>query len=419
MKHDSDKEIDFLLRRHARREAQPALTKSGASASSRSNALHEANAGAHLDADEMNAYAEGALPAAARARYAAHLADCDSCRKIVTRLTLAANVTIEDEKRVAAKSAAPSASWRGWLAALFAPPVLRYAVPALALFAVTIVAFVAMREQEQTPLVARNDQEHVSSSISVETEKATESSEQITRSSNTNDADASSKVMEATRPAANTVASSRAKETQAGTATDSIAPTVAEPSTPAMVAKDAPQKRAENYRTDEAARVAQSAPPTPAERSPSLERDKKNEKEEVGKVQEPKLGVEANRAGAPQSGARVPNAEVAAQREQPARARRSVASKSAVSADGRARGAADLSDEDSAETRNVGGRRFRRQGSAWIDTSYNSTRSTINVRRGTEQYRALMADEPGLRSIAEQLGGEVLIVWKGRAYRIY
>jgi hypothetical protein len=42
-----------------------------------------------------------------------------------------------------------------------------------------------------------------------------------------------------------------------------------------------------------------------------------------------------------------------------------------------------------------------------------------NVARGSEQYRALVADEPGLRAIAERLGGEVIVSWKTRAYRFY
>ena len=43
----------------------------------------------HLDADELNAFAEGALPAAARSRYVSHLADCDDCRRAVTELAAA------------------------------------------------------------------------------------------------------------------------------------------------------------------------------------------------------------------------------------------------------------------------------------------------------------------------------------------
>jgi hypothetical protein len=70
------------------------------------------------------------------------------------------------------------------------------------------------------------------------------------------------------------------------------------------------------------------------------------------------------------------------------------------------------------ETRRVFGRLFHRQGNAWVDADYASGRSTVNVSRGSEQFRALIADEPALRSIAEQLGGEVIVVWKGTAYRI-
>jgi hypothetical protein len=74
--------------------------------------------------------------------------------------------------------------------------------------------------------------------------------------------------------------------------------------------------------------------------------------------------------------------------------------------------------EQQAETRSVGGRRFRREGNAWIDTAYKSSQATVVVRRDSEQYRALVADEPEIGRISRSLGGEAVIVWKGRAYRI-
>jgi hypothetical protein len=40
------------------------------------------------------------------------------------------------------------------------------------------------------------------------------------------------------------------------------------------------------------------------------------------------------------------------------------------------------------------------------------------VRRGSEQFRALVADEPDMRRVAETLSGEVIVVAKNRAYRI-
>src|SRR5205085_5868509 len=78
------------------------------------------------------------------------------------------------------------------------------------------------------------------------------------------------------------------------------------------------------------------------------------------------------------------------------------------------------SEKDSvSETRTVGGHRFRRQGNVWVDTAYNSSRPAINVARGSEQYRALLADEPGLRTITQHLSGEVVVVLGNKAYRFY
>jgi len=70
------------------------------------------------------------------------------------------------------------------------------------------------------------------------------------------------------------------------------------------------------------------------------------------------------------------------------------------------------------ETRTVSGRRFAREGNVWVDAAYDSSRATINVARGSEQFRALVADEPGLGAIAQQLNGVVIVVWKDRVYRI-
>ena len=76
------------------------------------------------------------------------------------------------------------------------------------------------------------------------------------------------------------------------------------------------------------------------------------------------------------------------------------------------------SEKDDAATRTVAGRRFRKERGIWTDTAYDSSTATVNVARGSEQFRALVADEPEIKKIAEQLDGEVIVVWKGRAYRI-
>ena len=74
-------------------------------------------------------------------------------------------------------------------------------------------------------------------------------------------------------------------------------------------------------------------------------------------------------------------------------------------------------EKDRGETRSVAGRNFRKVKGVWTDTAYDG-RDTTNLSRGSEQFRALVADEPSLRTIAEHLDGQVVVLWKGRAYRI-
>jgi hypothetical protein len=68
----------------------------------------------------------------------------------------------------------------------------------------------------------------------------------------------------------------------------------------------------------------------------------------------------------------------------------------------------------SSETRTAGGKVFRRADKVWYDSAFSGQR-TISVRRNSGEYKKLDA---GLRSIADNVGGVVVVVWKGRAYRI-
>ena len=65
-------------------------------------------------------------------------------------------------------------------------------------------------------------------------------------------------------------------------------------------------------------------------------------------------------------------------------------------------------------TRNVGGKSFHNRDGAWYDSAYHG-QGTTNIGRGTEAYKKLVG---GLRKIADKLGGVVVVVWKGKAYRI-
>jgi hypothetical protein len=71
--------------------------------------------------------------------------------------------------------------------------------------------------------------------------------------------------------------------------------------------------------------------------------------------------------------------------------------------------------EEAPATRSAGGRKFRRQGNAWVDQKFKSSMSLKNISRGSDEFGTL---DSALRSIAQQLGGEIIVVWKGKAYLI-
>jgi hypothetical protein len=72
-------------------------------------------------------------------------------------------------------------------------------------------------------------------------------------------------------------------------------------------------------------------------------------------------------------------------------------------------------EEKTPETRSVGGRKFKHQGNAWIDSRFKSSMTLKSISRGSAEFDAL---DSGLRSIAQQISGEVIVVWKSKAYLI-
>src|SRR5918993_4859373 len=128
MRPEPNNDIDLLLRQLNRRNGVPV------------SEIDEP----HLDADELNSYVANALPAAARARYTAHLADCSSCRKLVVELSAAYGpVAAQPSEPVVAPSGLMS-----FLASLFSPMVMRYAVPAVGLMVIAVIGVVVMLRQD-------------------------------------------------------------------------------------------------------------------------------------------------------------------------------------------------------------------------------------------------------------------------------
>lgn len=390
MKEETNNEIDLLLRRLGRRPDIPVSEGNGDVA--------------HLDADELNAYAENVLPAAARARYMSHLAECARCRGLVVQLSSSAGVVPVVET---VKTPAPSAL-RKFLSSLFSPIVLRYAVPALGLIVVAAIGiFVLRQKQSDADSIAKNVGERAPESITSPPATTFDGPASKTYVEPKPEAAAGKPApgggSSANEPAAVAAAAPQATpvaaEAPADPARQELAkvqqPVTAEapPPKPAAVADTARENQA---KTETAAPQGQAANEPPAAQPKVAEKVRVEDRKE------------AEIAGASSRSATKKGPTIGALSAAEVRAR-SQRDDDAVEKD---------KNDAGSETRSVGGHKFRRRGGIWIDTAYDSARAIIELRRGSEQYRALIADEPGIKTIADQLDGEILLVWKGRPYHI-
>jgi len=378
MRQETNNEMDLLLRRLARQQETSA-------------------SGDHLDADELSSYAENVLPPAARTRYTEHLAECTRCRDLIVQLSSSAGVVVAQET---AKVSAPSAL-RKFLASLFSPMVLRYAVPALGLVVVAAIGFMVSRNEgtSNSPVAdvryKQPDQGLVpSSQPSSSPEKQSsgfyDSSESPSKAATVHDSIPKSGAAASNAAPVSPVTTDAPKETetQAKKVEEQQQPEAreAEPPKPAATVSGLKKLEPKQEAAEQTVTVRN---------EPAAEKAKTEDRSGVGDFAVASPGVARKRAEAGSStGGAAAARPMAAQRDD----------------------AADK-DKNDAETRTVAGRRFRKQGSVWIDTAYNS-QSLTELRRGSEQYRGLVGDEPAIKQIADQLDGEIIVVWKGKAYKI-
>lgn len=404
MKATSDTTIDLLLRKLAQGNKHVSEAGEGRA----NEGLHN-----HLDPDEMNAFAENALPEAARARFASHLADCDSCRKLATELTMISSVAA----RVQPESV-PGKSFLGsfgqMLAGFFSLPVLRFGVPALAILLLVIVAFVALRRPEGGEFIAQNEagsakrQERPSIAASPE--------------SSPNDAVAPTQKQPGEQTSASAAAATQAaKEKIEATDKNLDSPGYAGAANTMSTTQPgfAPEPKAPATERDEKSQNAPlaAAPAKPAssdtfKRAERADDSARKSSEPVIMQKDEQIGKQ-NREAGPAPTPKLRGLVTESKTKGPQRSREQSEPEGSSSGSAGAR-----SSEVSVETRKVSGRTFRRQGNTWIDTAYNSSMTVTNLPRGSEQYRSFTEDDSGLRAIGEQLGN-VIVVWKGKAYRIH
>lgn len=364
-----DKEMDALLRQAAR-----------------GGEVVSAEAPAHLDADEISAFAENALPERARTLYTRHLADCDRCRSVLSNLIL---LNAETEAENASPVVAPviAEAKTPWYRRLFAVPNLAYTLGGLVILFGGFLGFLVLQS-------TNNFQNTESLRVADDAPRASgpnvESGEPF---SNSNRASVSNMANMSTNPAANTsIAESNMtmSDSNASTVTNTAPAVQATPGSPA-----GEKRGAQQLKTEEQTSTNQ----------PKSEAKVKNKKDNVAAAQSAAKENEA-----------VMLSPVPAQ-PPPAAMIDEAAGRTELSENQKAR---TLSKEDkktaaaSETTRQISGKTFNRRDGVWYDASFRG-QETTNIRRGTDAYRKL---EKGLRIIAESLEGTVVVVWKEKAYRI-
>ncbi len=399
MRPEPNNDIDLLLRQLNRRNGVPV------------SEIDEP----HLDADELNSYVANALPAAARARYTAHLADCSGCRKLVVELSAAHGPVVQPSQPVIAPS-----GLRSFLASLFSPTVMRYAVPAVGLMLIAVIGVVVMLRQDarRSSVAQLNESENRTATAQPESTSGS-ASPGGDAAVQTNEAqrqpvaqaakeDAVARAAPVTKEAPPVVAN---QANQPGDAAGAVAAEAPPPPAPKVAQTDDSTARAEvdKVKKQEAPKALAAADEA---KERAAEADKNAPPKKAGEVVTVTPGTTTRRDIAVRSAKSTESATVTGSASAGQDAKRAPAA-------GRGQSREEFKDsEREAEVRSVAGRRFRKSGRVWIDTAYDDSKPIMTVRRDSEQYRVLVADEPSIRRIADELDGEIVVVWKGRTYRI-
>ena len=366
MEFEFDKEMDAILRRARDSEVVTSYDS-------------------HLDADEISAYAENAVSDAVRMHFTTHLADCTRCRKILSNVILL-NSEAETE---AASSAVPveiAVTKTPWYRKFFAFPQLAYTMGALVLlfsgfFGYLILQNLPGAREVSYSANSANKSAPQAAPVSASNSNTTANISTTTNSSapmNANSTTTTTTTNSAPFSAANTNASTTTTTAKKSAEPETDAPVIEAPMAtpePKPMPKDEEDKKLAITRNE-----AQTNQPSPAGavRDDNKQAKKENQNRIDGRSADDALSEEK---------AKTQRSLSNTQTKQPSKA---------------------------GETRSVGGKTFNNVGGIWFDSAYTNQKQKT-VSRGTKDYLKL---DSGLRSIADQLGGTVVILWGSKAYRI-
>ena len=363
----------------------------------------------HLDADELAAFVENAMPEKTRALHMAHLADCGHCRRILSGLIALSAEDAAEEMRVAAP-AVSTASVEPWYRRFLLFPNLAYVMGGLVLVFGGLLTFsVLQTSQREAATVSqategetgRGPMEPASSSLDSTNQMSLANSAANTYTFNSNAA-VSQNVP--SNSAANTssntsiIGSALAPRGEA----EDAKPVVRErgfsidgadaPAAGVTAAPPPPVPAAQPQPKDAEVAVTDATTTAAKEESKLLQKKRSaNEKDDLSLSARQVQESPRTQAGGPMKSKPGPSRD--AQQNFPNRANNTY---------------------DLPTMKRVSGKSFEFRNNVWYDISYRG-QATKNVRRGTDEYRDL---DKGLRSIAESLSGVVVAVWEGKAYRI-
>lgn len=420
MENEFDKEIDVLLR-----------GLDGAAKISVSE-------NEHLDADEIAAFAENAVPQNARLRYITHFADCDSCRETLKNFAELENEfqsqTVQNESVVAnvigAKTVAKT-SFLDW----FKLPILTYATAALTVLIIGTIALFAIRqgsENAQTSVASVEKMNQVTTTSNTSTTIYNESLSESKNEVNSSVAQTSTSSSAMSNSSASMSNSASARNSNVAANITQKPPSKVDDSDKAKAAKDADKSDMPSSKSSETAQNtpqnldstnALVKPSTSNDDSVQSENDYLNEAQIAQNQQMPQVPQPRRSATTLSPSARKTQTDQAEKKKREENeVEVTTANRSDVTSNGALGAIAGrnvnknrtISPAKVVATKQVNGKTFRRENNVWVDSNYKGG-GTTNIIRGSDEYKKLDAN---VRSIAESLGGEVVVVANGKAFRI-
>jgi hypothetical protein len=375
MELEFDKEINAILRKAGRQPSAAAAVSP------------------HVDADTIAAFAENALPSRARPPLIEHFAACDNCRQVLSQ-TILLNAEAGATAASSVVNEAPVEITVPWWRKLFSTPGLALAMGALVVMFTGVLGYIALHNRSasnadvsqigepEQPRGGPYDSGAPSASMAnapantMPMSNSAMSSNAAVMNSNAMSA-ASNSVLARKEGTADTKTAGAPADN--GFVLDGVAGKPGEP---------AP------------AGVAAPAPPPPVTTTMATTEDEKK-KEDSDKLAERGRDIDSSK-----------DRENDDRRDAPAAAAKSGPARSGpyqMKSNQAGNGLYDMSVK-----RTVGGKTFNNRDGAWYDSAYHG-QSTTDIRRGTNEFKKL---DGGLRNVANNLGGVVVVVWKSKAYRI-